>query len=105
MDPGLTLPTIFSLSQNHPNPFRGRTTIHCGLPRECYVSVRVYDLQGQLIRVVFDGVAPTGYHVIQWDGVDAGNREAASGVYVCRMTASGARGALCELQRPLLLIR
>ena len=103
--PGAEVPTVFSLGRSHPNPSRGKTALACGLPRQCQLTVAMYDLHGKLIRVLTDGVEQAGYHTIHWDGYDASHRKAGSGVYVCRMSAVETSDMRCDLQRLVLLIR
>ncbi|NUM78599.1 hypothetical protein HUU40_29925, partial [candidate division KSB1 bacterium] len=53
------------------------------------VVIKIFDLTGRLVRVLFDReVAPGRYEVI-WDGRDAHDNELASGVYVYRLEAEG----------------
>ncbi|MBU1676554.1 hypothetical protein KKA85_12340, partial [bacterium] len=81
------------LSQNHPNPFNPRTTIRFELPARAAVGLRIYDLEGRLVRALLDG-APrdAGPHEVVWDGRDAHGADAPSGVYMYRL-ATG-RGTL-----------
>lgn len=70
-------PETFALEQNYPNPFNPSTTIAFALDKTQHVLLSVYDLLGQEVRVLLDGVQPAGrYHV----PFDAGNL--ASGTYV-----------------------
>ncbi len=73
-----------------PNPFTGETTVHFELPVACGdVTLRVYNLRGQVVRALVDGARPAGRWQAAWDGQDDSGRRAASGVYFCRLTASG----------------
>ena len=79
--------TSYELSQNYPNPFNPSTTIRFALPEESEVSLRIYNLQGQLVREVVNSQFESGRHSIVWDGKDARGRQVASGVYVYRLKA------------------
>lgn len=79
----------FGLDQNFPNPFNPTTTIHYRLPRKTRVVLEIYNLLGQKIRILADGVKPAGEYRVQWDGRDDAGREVASGVYVCRLEGTG----------------
>ena len=90
----------FTLSQNLPNPFNPVTTIPYVIAEAGLVTLNVYNLQGQLVRTLVQDVAQPGEHHAVWDGRDFAGRQAASGVYVYRLTAP--EGALT---RRMLLVR
>jgi hypothetical protein len=74
-----------SLDQNYPNPFNPQTTIAFSVPRNQPVQLRIFDVQGRLVRTLVDEVRAEGAHAVIWDGTtDRGNR-AASGTYVYRL--------------------
>lgn len=102
---GLTLPATYQLSQNHPNPFGGETTIPYAVPRPSQVTVEIYNLRGQQVRLLTDGVQQPGYHFIRWDGRDGFGGELGSGIYLCRMTARPAAGTAHVHSTELLLVR
>lgn len=81
------LPNEFALLQNYPNPFNPSTTIAFNNPesRPVKATVGVYNILGQLVRQVFDGLAQPGLTRVVWDGRDEQGREAASGVYFYRL--------------------
>ncbi len=79
------LPRIFALYQNFPNPFRHATTIKYQLPIESYVGLKVYDVNGRLVRRLVDGKQKPGYYTVSWDGKDDQNRRLASGIYFYRL--------------------
>jgi hypothetical protein len=78
------IPSDFVLEQNYPNPFNSSTIISFRLPRQGYVSIRVFNVLGELTATVFDGSLEEGKHRIGWN---AGN--VSSGTYFCRMQANG----------------
>lgn len=100
------LPTAFALNQNYPNPFAANaafgnavTHIAFDLPASwtAPVTLRIYNVQGQLIQTLVDGVMPPGRHEIIWNGRDAGGQPLASGVYFYQLT-SGEVKAVKKLQ-------
>ncbi len=89
-----------ALDQNVPNPFNPQTAIGFSLPAPERVRLDVYDIGGRLVQRLVDGSMRAGRHRIEWNGRDAGGREAASGVYFYRLTA-GKR----TLSRKMILLR
>ena len=81
------VPSGFSLEQNYPNPFNPTTTITFSVPTLGQVSVTVYNIIGQEIIRLVDGVVPAGTYQVSWDGRDAFGRAMTSGVYLYRITA------------------
>lgn len=84
------LPDQLEMKQNYPNPFNPATTIKYILPAAQMVHLNVYNVAGQKVRTLFDGLARAGENSIIWDGRDDSNRSVASGVYFYRLqTAHG----------------
>jgi hypothetical protein len=81
---GSEAPSEFTLSQNYPNPFNPGTVITYQLPESGRVRISVYNVQGQLVRVVADQLMITGNHQIAFDATGL-----ASGVYVYTLEFNG----------------
>jgi len=81
------LPTATELSQNYPNPFNPETTIHFDLAIESGVSLRIYDLTGQVVRTLVSGSLPAGSYVELWDGRNELGIKVGSGVYFYELQA------------------
>lgn len=76
----------FALSRRvHPNPFNPATQIHFNLPSAGTVSLRIFDVNGRLVREWREEQRSAGEHVILWDGRDEAGQEAASGVYISQI--------------------
>jgi hypothetical protein len=59
------IPNSFRISTNHPNPFRQWTNVDFVLSKPSIVSVRVYNMHGQLVECISDNVElAAGHHVI-----------------------------------------
>jgi hypothetical protein len=80
-DPDHESPTIFRLLGNYPNPFNPETKVVYEAPKSRYVSLRIYNLQGQQIRNLFEGKIDAGRHQLVWDGTNDLGAKMASGVY------------------------
>ena len=70
------IPASFTLYQNYPNPFNPSTSIAYDVPARSLVSLRIYNVAGELIATLVDGDQPAGHYVVDWSP-----RDAASGVY------------------------
>ncbi|MEW6755761.1 MAG: FlgD immunoglobulin-like domain containing protein [Candidatus Latescibacterota bacterium] len=82
-----SLPHSFSLAQNYPNRFNGTTAIRFELPERGPVELVVFDLAGQQVVTLVEGVREAGSHTVHWDGRDGTERELASAVYLYRLRA------------------
>lgn len=99
LPPNPILPERFELLQNYPNPFNNRTTIAYRLPEEAYVKLKIFNLNGELVKVLFDGVQHAGDHHFFWDGTNYHGQEVASGLYVYAIEA----GKYSEHRKMVLL--
>jgi hypothetical protein len=77
-----TLPTVYSLDQNHPNPFGTTTTITYGLPTASVVDLAVYDVQGRLAAKPTSEHQTAGYYELELRA-----ERLAPGIYFYRLTA------------------
>ncbi|UCE19308.1 MAG: T9SS type A sorting domain-containing protein [Gemmatimonadota bacterium] len=79
------IPNDYVLEQNYPNPFNSETRIRYQLPESGHVVLSVYNVMGQEIRRLVDGIQDTGVYIIVWDGHDSSGVMSPSGVYIYRM--------------------
>jgi len=77
------------LAQNYPNPFNPTTRIQYSVKENARVSLRVYNVAGQLVRTLVNDVKTPGPHTVTWDGMNNAGSSVASGVYFYRMTTRG----------------
>ena len=91
--------TQVRLAQAQPNPFRDRTRIAFTLPAAQRVSLKLYSVNGRLVRTLLDGEAAAGAHELTWDGSNDAGHSVVPGVYAYRLLA-GDR----ELTRKLVLL-
>jgi|GEM_PF-376323 len=85
--PQSRFPASYALHQNHPNPFNAATEIRYQLPVAGHVTLKIYNTLGQEVRTLVDGAHEAGVYSARWDGCDRDGREAASGLYFCRMVS------------------
>jgi|GEM_PF-2164967 len=81
----------YALYQNAPNPFRESTVISYELPQSGLVNVSVYNINGQLVRVLKDGYVSAGRYSVKWDGRDLSGNVVSNGVYICQMQSEGSK--------------
>jgi len=81
------IPTVFSLSQNYPNPVTHSTTIKYGLPKEGKVDIRVFNSAGQQIRTLVQENQQPGFYKVDWDLRGVSGDRLPSGVYFYRIIA------------------
>ncbi|OGJ86730.1 MAG: hypothetical protein A2268_13550 [Candidatus Raymondbacteria bacterium RifOxyA12_full_50_37] len=77
------------LFQNTPNPFNPATTIRYSIPIHSFVTLKVYDLRGAVIRTLFKGAVNKGIHTFSWDGTDRSGMASGSGIYIIRLESNG----------------
>lgn len=77
----------FALRATSSNPTKGATFLSYSLPAGSDVLLRVYSVNGRLVRTLVDGAAEAGSASVEWDGRDDRGERVPSGVYFARITA------------------
>jgi len=75
------------LRNNYPNPFNPTTTISFDMSKDNHVNICVYNIRGQKVKLLVDGVREAGSHQVVWDGHDDMGNEVNSGIYFYRMVS------------------
>ena len=73
-----------TLLQVWPNPFNITTQLRFHLDQAASVRLAIYNIQGQLVRMLVDAPLHAGAHQMQWDGQDERGHSAATGPYFVR---------------------
>lgn len=94
-----TLPSSYGLLRNYPNPFNPGTWISYELPKVSDISLTIYNLQGQQVRMLLLGQQQAGFYRVAWDGTDTSGRSVSSGIYLVRMVA----GSFSDVGKMVLL--
>ena len=85
-------PVVFSLYANYPNPFNAETQIVYTLSEAGPVELAIYNVRGQRVRTLVQGVQAAGRYQIVWNGRSDSGAALASGVYLYRLaSAQGVR--------------
>ena len=100
-------PEGYALSQNYPNPFNPETKLNYTLPSESYVKMTVFNIFGQEIAILRDGVDDAGYKEIVWNGRNRSGESLPSGVYFFRIESMNleSTGSSFTQTRSMLLLR
>lgn len=88
----------YVLHQNYPNPFNPSTSIGYELPTQSYVTLKVYDVLGQEIATLIDGVQDAGFKSVQFNSRDKFGNTLPSGVYIYRIVS----GKFVQVKKMLL---
>jgi hypothetical protein len=88
-------PSTYALSQNYPNPFNPVTRVAVQIPEETEIEVAVFNLIGQKVLTVMEGVQKPGRYEVEIDA-----RTLASGVYFYRLKSS-----TYSMTRKLMVVR
>jgi len=89
------IPDKFVLFSPKPNPSVGIIEIQYGLPEKTNISLRIYDIQGRLVKSIFSGSKDAGYYRLRINSKDL-----SSGIYFLRFEAEG-----YNTTRKLLILR
>ncbi|MBI5021690.1 MAG: T9SS type A sorting domain-containing protein [Ignavibacteriales bacterium] len=87
-------PQTFGLSQNYPNPFNPVTVISYQLPADIYVMLKIYDVIGQEVATLVNGLQTAGYKSVTWDA-----NNVPSGMYFYKLSA----GDFLDMKKMVLL--
>jgi len=89
------IPTEYGFYQNYPNPFNPSTVIKYDLPKEGFVTMKIYNILGKEIKTLVNDFKRAGSYNVTFD---AGNLP--SGIYFCRIKSNDFSAV-----RKLLLIK
>lgn len=105
--PGMGVPAAqaalspaFKLAQNYPNPFNPYTVIRFTLPQTGFISLKIYNISGRLIKTGVNARLSDGIHSFQWNSRNEAGEPVASGIYFYQIQAE-----TFSETRKMLLIR
>ena len=79
----VSTPSMFTLDAAYPNPFNPSTTMRLHVPVESNVNVGVYNLMGQQVDVLHNGLLSSGYTTLTWNASNL-----PSGMYIVKATSN-----------------
>ena len=80
----VTSPRSISLEAAYPNPFNPSTSMRLHIPAEGIVDVKIYNVMGQQVGVLHEGLMSSGYTNLTWDASSH-----SSGMYIVRVISEG----------------
>lgn len=90
----------FALFQNYPNPFNPSTRIDYEIPSSGDVEIRIFNVNGELVKTLSNASQPAGKYSVSWDGRNNNDQPAASGMYICRVSFGNS-----VLSRKMMLLK
>jgi hypothetical protein len=102
---GIRMPAIFALQEARPNPFGGTVDISYQLPEQAQVSLKIYNIAGQLVRTADEGLRNPGYYPVSWNGAGDNGKALSNGIYIYRLTATTASGQQYQTARKVTLLK
>ena len=80
----VVMATEFSLTAAYPNPFNPSTTLSLNMPKDGFVSVKVFNLMGKTVATLAEGNMEKDTYSFTWNASDM-----PSGMYMVRAEAMG----------------
>jgi hypothetical protein len=84
----------FSLTQNYPNPFNPETEINFSIPENNFVTLRVYDISGRLIKTLVDDFRTAGSFKVNFN-----SNGIPSGIYFYKLES----GSFTDVKKMILV--
>ena len=96
---GSRAPRSLALGAIRPNPFNPEATLPVSLDRDGPFALRVYRVDGVLVRTLHDGPGAAGVYAFRWDGRDASGKPLPGGVYLIELKS----GNRARVEKAILL--
>lgn len=97
-------PTTGRSLTNYPNPLRNQTTIEFELDQPANVSIRIYDINGQLIETLNGGQVGSGISSIEWDATDDFGTPVSTGSYLYELSVEPLSGGRSYSLRNVMVV-
>jgi len=82
-----SIPNVYVLDQNHPNPFNPTTTLRYDLPEDAMVNITIYDMMGRQVKTLINGKQSAGYKSLQWNATNNLGQSVSAGLYLYMIQA------------------
>jgi len=74
-----------------PNPFNPQTKVNFTLKSAGVATVKIFSLEGRLVKTLHDGFSPAGTSELHWNGLDNTGKQTPSGVYFLNVQSQGTK--------------
>ncbi len=97
----LVMPVLLAIGIVLFAPGINDTTINFALPSQSVVTLKVYDILGQVVKTLYDNeMMEAGYQNVKWNGMNV-----ASGLYIYRLNAKGSDGKEFVRSMKMMLLK
>jgi len=93
-------PQNFGLYSNYPNPFNPTTNIRFDLVQNSNIELAIYNIRGELVKIIASGNYAAGSHSVLWNGRDRNGKIVPSGVYFYKLSTDEA-----SMTRKMILLK
>ena len=90
-------PLTFELNQNYPNPFNPTTTIGFQLSNTGNVVIKIFDINGRLVKAFNQTGLNSGSHSVIWNGTNQAGQYVAGGLYLYSLSSGDNSSAIRKM--------
>ena len=90
-------PLTFELNQNYPNPFNPTTTIGFQLSNPGNVVIKIFDINGRLVKAFNQTGLNSGSHSVIWNGTNQAGQYVAGGLYLYSLSSGNNSSAIKKM--------
>lgn len=90
----------FTLSQNYPNPFNPSTKVQFSIPENGLVTMKIYNMLGQVVKDVINEKLSRGTYEYDFDGTGL-----SSGIYMYKIDVNGISGKVYSDIKKMSLVK
>tara|TARA_X000001036_G_scaffold62162_1_gene52402 strand:- start:542 stop:2272 length:1731 start_codon:yes stop_codon:yes gene_type:complete len=84
-----TIPEVFALHNNYPNPFNPTTNIGYDIPELSKVTIDIYNIAGNKVKTLVSKEHQPGRYKVQWNATNEFGSPVATGMYIYKIRANG----------------
>ncbi len=81
------IPTFLNFISNFPNPFNRATSIQYDISQKSQVIITIYNMLGNKIFQLDEGLKEAGTHMLRWHGIDGSGNSLSAGIYLYHIRA------------------